>query len=61
MGITCGRSTSKMTIAGLTTGHEKDIGNKTKEQFGSNKKKILVILSQSLTFVIFSMADEDYN
>jgi hypothetical protein len=41
-GITCGRSTSKMIIDGLTTGYEKDISKKIKEQFG-NKIKILVI------------------
>jgi hypothetical protein len=32
-----------LIVDGLTTGYEKDISKKIKEQFGNNKKKILVI------------------
>jgi hypothetical protein len=42
-GITCGRSTSKTIIDGLTKEYEKDVSNKIRNEARNNKKKILVI------------------
>jgi hypothetical protein len=39
MGITCGRSTSKMMIAGLTTGHEKISAIKPKSNSEATRKR----------------------
>jgi hypothetical protein len=38
-GITCGRSTSKMIIDGLTTGYEKDLGKKSKSNSETTRKR----------------------
>jgi hypothetical protein len=38
-GITCGRSTSKTIIDGLTKEYEKDVSGNIKKEGGNNKKK----------------------